>query len=105
MAKFCCGTINLKKKSVKAEKCEDMNKAVFKWFMSTRSNNTTVSGLWSFKRKQVILKKKFDIGDFQALNGSVDRWKAQDNVTIKTKSGEAKLCTPEIIVHWRETHL
>ena len=46
-----------------------------------------------------------DIADFKASNGWVDRWKARNNVTFKTVSGEAKSCTSEMTAHWKETHL
>lgn len=45
IAAFSPGMIILKRKNGKAGKYEDLNKAVFKWFMSARSNKITVSGL------------------------------------------------------------
>ena len=54
MAAFSSGTISLKRKNVKAGKHENLDKAVFKWFMSARSNNIPVK-LLSHVRK--ILRK------------------------------------------------
>ena len=39
MAAFSSGIINLKRKNVKAGKCEELDKAIFKWFMSARSSD------------------------------------------------------------------
>ena len=39
MAVFSSGMTNLKSKNIKAGKYEDLDKAVFKWFMSAKSNN------------------------------------------------------------------
>ena len=45
MATFSFGMIKLKRKNVKVGKYEDLDKAVFKWLMSARSNNMPASGL------------------------------------------------------------
>ena len=39
MAAFSSGTINFKRKNVKAGKYEELDKALLKWFMSARSRN------------------------------------------------------------------
>ena len=39
MAGFSSGIINLKRKNVKAGKYEELDKAIFKWFMSARSSD------------------------------------------------------------------
>ena len=39
MAAFSSGIINLKRKNVKAGKYEELDKAIFKWFMSARSSD------------------------------------------------------------------
>ena len=79
MAGFSFGTINLKRKNVKAGKYEKLNKAVFKWFMSASSSNIPVSGL-VLKEKANDLAKKLDIANFKASNELVDRWKARNNI-------------------------
>lgn len=104
MAAFSSGTISLKRKNLKAGKHDNLDKAVFKWFMSARSNNIPVSGL-VLQEKASDLAKTLGIDDFKASNGWVDRWKARNNVTFKIVSGEAKSCTPEMTAHWKETHL
>ena len=45
MDAFSSVMINLKKKNVKAGKHDDLDKAVFKRFMSVRLNNIPISGL------------------------------------------------------------
>ena len=45
MAAFSNGTIDLKRNNVKAGKHENLDKTVFKWFMSTRLNNILVSNM------------------------------------------------------------
>ena len=75
MAAFSPGTINLKRNNVKARKCEELDKAVFKWFMSARSSNIPVRGL-VLQEKANYLTKILDIANFKASNGWVDRWKA-----------------------------
>ena len=54
IAAFSLGMIILKRKNGKAGKYEDLDKAVFKWLMSARSNKITVSGL-------VLLEKVNDL--------------------------------------------
>ena len=39
MAAFSSGIINLKRKNVKAGKYDELDKAIFKWFMSARSSD------------------------------------------------------------------
>ena len=39
MAAFSSGIINLKRKNVKAGIYEELDKAIFKWFMSARSSD------------------------------------------------------------------
>ena len=55
----------LKRKNVKAGKLKDLDKAVFKWFMSARLNNTPVSGQ-VLQEKAIGLAKKLGIDDFNA---------------------------------------
>ena len=45
VAVFSSGTINLKRKNVKAGKYEELDKAVFKWSMSARLSKIPVTGL------------------------------------------------------------
>ena len=75
MAAFSSGKINLKRKNMKAGKYESLGKAVFKWFMSARSNSIPVSGL-VLQEKATDFAKMLGIADFKASNGWVDRWKA-----------------------------
>ena len=72
--------------------------------MSTRSNNILVSEV-VLKDKASDLEKQLGINDYKALNRRVETLKARNNVTVKTVSGEVKLCTPEIFGHWKKTHL
>ena len=68
--------------------------------MSGRSISIPVSGLF-LQEKATDFAKMLD---FKASNGWVDRSKAQNNVTFKIVSGEAKSCTPEMTAHWKQTH-
>ena len=96
--------LNLKRKNVKPGKYEELDKVVFKWFMSARSSNIPVSGLF-LQEKANDLTKKLNIAIFKASNEWADRWKAQNNVKFKTVSGEEKSCTPEMTTPWKETYL
>ena len=53
---------------MKAGKYESLDKAVFKWFMSARSNSIPVSGL-VLQEKATDFAKMLGIADFKALNG------------------------------------
>ena len=83
MATFLSGPANLKRKNVKARKYEELDKAVFKQFTSTRSSNISVSGL-VLQEKVNDLEKKLGIANFKASNKWVDRWKARKNAKFKT---------------------
>ena len=72
MTAFSSRTINLKRKNVKAEKHEDLDKVVFSRFMSARSNNIPVSRL-VLQKKASDLAKKLGIYDFKASNEWVNR--------------------------------
>ena len=67
---FSSGKINLKGKNMKAGKYEFLGKAVFKWFMSARSNNIPVSGL-VLQEKANDFAKMLGIADFKASDGWV----------------------------------
>ena len=66
--------------------------------MSLRSNSLPVSGL-VLQEKATDFAKMFGIADFKASNGWVDRWKARNNVTFKTMSGETKSSTPDMTAY------
>ena len=77
MAAFSSGKINLKRKNMKAGKYESLDKAIFKCFISARSNSIPVSGL-VVQEKATDFVKMLDIADFKASDGWVDRWKATE---------------------------
>ena len=68
MAAFSSGKINLKRKNMKARKYESIDKAIFKWFMSARSNSILVSGL-VLQEKATDVAKILCMADFKASNG------------------------------------
>ena len=104
MAACSSGTINLKRKDVKAGRHKDLDKAVFKWLMSARSNNIPVSRL-VHQEKSSDLAKKLSADEFKASGGWFERPEARNNVTFKTVSGEEKLCISDMTAYWKETHL
>lgn len=101
---FSSGSTNLKRKRLQSGKHENIEDAVFKWFLAARSASVPVSGL-IIQEKANYYADKLGITDFKASNGWLDRWKARFNVAFKTISGEAKSCTPDMIAHWKETHI
>ena len=70
MAAFSSGIINLKRKNVKAGKYEELDKAIFKWFMSARSRHTTNILVLQDKANDFV--KKLDIANYKASKGWLD---------------------------------
>ena len=73
--------------------------------MAARSNNIPVSGLVLQDKANNLAKALGIWMTLKRRTAGLDRWKARNNVSFKTVSGEAKSCTPEMTAQWKETRL
>ena len=87
-----------KTKNVKGGRNDELDQAVYKYFLNLRSQNIAVSGP-ILKEKAMAYARQLNISDFKGSDGWLDRWKARHNITFKTVAGEAKSCTPEMKHH------
>ena len=95
---------NPKRLKLKAAANEDLDKAIYKWFLSARNSNIPISGQ-ILKEKATQYARELEIENFQASNGWIERWKARYGISFKTVSGEMASCTPEMTASWSETLL
>ena len=89
MAAFSSGTINLKRKSVKAGKYEELDKAVFKWFCVYKIKKHTSDWL-VLQEKGNDLTRTLDIVNFRSSYRWFDRWNARNNVKFKPVSSAGR---------------
>ena len=61
-------------KRVKVDTCDQVNKAVLKWFKRLRPKNFPANGLL-IKEKALYIAKELTSNNFQASDGWLDKWK------------------------------
>ena len=93
-----------KTKNVKGGRNDELDQAVYKYFLNLRSQNIPVSGP-ILKEKAMAYARQLNISDFKGSDEWLDRWKARHNITFKTVAGEAKSCMPEMTASWEQTTL
>ena len=87
---------NVKRQKVRTGDHKTSDTAVFKWFLSLRSQNVPLSGA-IIQEKANQHAKELSIENFKASDGWLRRWKERNNVTFKTISGESNSVTPEMV--------
>ena len=83
---------------------KDLDEAVFTWFKNACSNNTPVNGI-IIKQKSLSLAKIFELTNFRASDGLLNKWKQRHIVTFKAVPGEENAVTLEMSASWSETYL
>ena len=63
-----------KVKNLRESDSDQLDHAVFHWFVSKRTQNITTDGML-IKEKALSYDKKLGYADFHPLNGWLDRWK------------------------------
>ena len=98
------GGNNRSSQKLKSSNYDDLDQAVYMWFVKTRDEGIPVNGP-VLKEKAIQYAKELDIENFKASNGWFERWKSLHEITFKTVSGEAKSCTKEMTASWEESTL
>ena len=98
------GKYGAKRQKISSGKHDQIDKAVYKWFMNARERNVPISG-HILSEKALEFAKQLNVTDFKASEGWLDRWKNRNNVVHRAISGEEKSCTPEMTASWEQTHL
>jgi len=80
---------------------EEINRAVYEWFLGTREKNVPVSGPM-LQAEALEVAKKLGKTDFKASNGWLDRFRARHNIGFKTVSGEANDVDDVTVEEWKE---
>ena len=83
---------------------ENLERALYTWFVQMRRQGVPVSGP-VLREKALSYAKEMDIKDFIASNGWFDRWKSRYGVALKAIAVEAQLCTLEMTASWKESTL
>ena len=96
------GEASSKTKRLKPCGNENLDQALYTWFVQMRQQGVPVSGP---VLKALRYAKEMDIKDFTASNGWFDRWKNRHEVAFKAISGEAQSCTLEMTASWKESTL
>ena len=95
---------NVKRQKLGTRDHETLDTAVFKWFLSLRSQNVPLSGA-IIQEKASQYAKELSVDNVKASDGWLRRWKERNNVTFKTICGESNSVTPEMVNTWPETSL
>ena len=90
------GGTNPKCKKLRTGIHEKLDEAIFKWFLSARSQNVPIGGV-VFKAKTLEYAKEIGLDDFHASDSWIRRWKKRYNISFKTISGEANSVTAEMV--------
>ena len=73
---------NPKRRKARGGNHENLDKAMFQWFLSVRSQDVPIGGA-VFKGKAKFYAKDAGFYDFQASDGWICRWKERYSVTFK----------------------
>ena len=89
-------------KTQKLKPCgnENLEQALYTWFVQMRWQGVPVSGP-VLREKALSYAKEMDIRDFIASNIWFDQWKSRHGVAFKAIAGEAQLCTLEMTAPWK----
>ena len=98
------GGASSKTQKLKPRGNEDLERALYTWFVQMRRQGVPVSGP-VLREKALSYAKEMDIKDFIASNGWFDRWKSRHGVAFKAIAGEAQSCTLEMTASWKESTL
>lgn len=73
------GKYGAKRQKLSSGKHDQIDKAMYKWFMNARERNVPISG-HILREKALEFAKQFNVTDFKASEGWLDRWKNRNNV-------------------------
>ena len=98
------GGASLKMQRLKPCGNENLDQALYTWFVQMTQQGVPVSGP-VLREKALRYAKEMDIKVFTASNGRFDGWKNRHDVAFKAISGEVQLCTLEMTASWKESTL
>lgn len=98
------GSLNLNKKKIKPCTYDQIDTAVLKWVQLMRDKNLPISGAF-IKNKALEFAQKFNLPDFQASTGWLDKFKQRHGLLQKTICGESADVHEEDCTAWKETIL
>ena len=79
---------------------ENLERALYTWFVQIRRQGVPVSGP-VLREKALSYAKEMDIKDFIASNSWFDQWKSRHGVAFKAIASEAQSCTLEMTASWK----
>ena len=80
-AKYESGQYGAKRQKLLSGKYDNIDKAVYKWFVNARERNVPISGQ-IIREKALDFAKKFNEPDFKASEGWLDRWKHRQKIIV-----------------------
>ena len=87
---------NIKRQNLRTGNFEMVEKAVYNWFLSMRSQNVPLSAVM-IQEKTLTFAKESIVETFQASDGWLQRCKEGNQITSKTVSRKSKSVTPEML--------
>jgi hypothetical protein len=94
-----CGQAGSSRKRMRGAKYDDLDSAVYRWFVQIREKKLPVSS-FILKEKADKFAAAFGIEDFQCSNGWIDRFKQRHDLKFKTISGEKGDVSSEMTSNW-----
>jgi hypothetical protein len=101
---------NRSTQKLKSSNYENLDKAVYKWFVKVRDEGLPVNGP-ILKEKAIKYAEELGIENFKLqsikcrTNGWFERWKGRHEISFKTVSGGSRSCTEEMTASWEESTL
>lgn len=89
------------RKRIRNAQFQDVDSAVYKWFMDVRSRNIPLSGPL-IREKGMKFARMLNIENFQASVGWLNRFRERYGIVAKCISGEAKDVPVESVNEWRK---
>jgi hypothetical protein len=94
------GDFSPKRKRIRLGVHEDVENALYKWFISARDKNVPISGDILMKKAD-FFAKELGISDFKASSGFIDRFKTRRGIVCKVVCGESAGVSQPTVIDWK----
>jgi hypothetical protein len=94
------GTSEDVKRFTKSTDDDEINRAVFEWFVSARAKAVPVSGTL-IQAEALVTEKKLGKDDFKASDGWLESFKRRHNIVFNSVCGQANDFDMQTVTEWK----